>query len=143
MSKIDPESYTLARPSQNQRTQAAHRRELLWQIVLPLVLSILVLVGLAVVVALSGVGDASRWADISLIWLLLPLLLLSLVPLVAVVAMIVLISRLIGRLPGLAVQLQQIFEQVEGIMNRVADRTSEPVIKLRSAVAALRALRKG
>ncbi|MGW8250917.1 MAG: hypothetical protein ACWGO1_09765, partial [Anaerolineales bacterium] len=61
----------------------------------------LVLLAGAVVVlaAVSGEGDISRWSDISLIWLIAPMLLLIIILIAMTAAMVYLFRRMLPVLP--------------------------------------------
>ncbi len=126
----------------NPKTGAAHRREVAWQITLPLVLGFLLVAGLAVALGLLGVGDTSRWADISVMWMLLPLLVLALIPLALLIALIYGLVRLLAVLPGWAFQAQKAIAQAAQFVRQVADRLTEPFMRVESTQAALRAGRR-
>lgn len=129
-------------PSPNPLTRARHRREVLWQVFVPLLTGVLLVGALAVGIIVSGVGDASRWADISLIWLLVPMLVLALIPLALLVALIYGLALLMGVLPPYARQAQQVFETIEAVVRRNADRAVEPFLRVHAALGALGALRR-
>ena len=64
-------------PERNPKTHAAHRKEVGWQITLPLIIGCLLLALLMTGVIWSAAGanpELRRWADISLVWTLLPAL---------------------------------------------------------------------
>lgn len=123
----------------NPDTAAAHRREVLWQIILPMVLVGVVLLAGVVALGLTGVGSAGRWADISLMWLLLPVIVLSIVPLALLVGLIYGLTRALGALPGLAYQAQRALLRVERTTRRIADRAAAPVIGVESRTASWKA----
>ena len=86
----------------NPDTHAKHRREVFWQIVVPLGVGILFVIALAGGLIVFEVGDASLWADISLIWLIMPVLLMALIPLALLLAMIYLLVIILRDLPPYA-----------------------------------------
>src|SRR5258708_33080371 len=54
-----------------------HRKELVWQIILPMVLTSLLLVALIVLISIATFrdnGDVDRWAAISTIWIVAPIM---------------------------------------------------------------------
>ena len=72
-------------PERNPKTHATHRREVFWQITLPLIIGILLMVAAIVAIILSAtqpVTDLERWAGVSLIWMILPSLFFALIILV-------------------------------------------------------------
>jgi hypothetical protein len=85
-------------PRPERESFAKHRRDVNLQIILPIVLVILVGIGLT---ALSGYAatannpGVSLWADISIIWLIIPAMLMALVILAVMVALVAGLSRLL------------------------------------------------
>jgi hypothetical protein len=132
-------------PERNPVTHAAHRREVFWQITFPLILTLLILLGLAAFViytGFQGAGSVSRWADISLIWLLLPAVVVTLVVLLILIGLVYLISKLLGVFPGYARLVQNYFHLAQVRTRSIADKVVEPVLKLRSLKAGADVLRK-
>jgi predicted PurR-regulated permease PerM len=99
-----------------------HRRQVAWQIILPIVLAGLLMIGFAILVGLStfrGNGDVSRWAAISTIWLVLPVMLAGLLVLVALIGLAYLLGRLAGLIPPYSRQAQVFAYRVEAGAKRV------------------------
>ncbi len=132
------------RPSQlerNPKTHAAHRREVFWQIILPLlagILLILAAVGAIIFSALQPVTDVERWAGVSLIWLILPTLFFAFLFLVLLAALVYGISYLLHMIPGYALLVQLFFEQVKDKVGRVLNASVEPILRINSIWAAIR-----
>ncbi len=85
----------------NPVTHARHRREVIWQITIPVVVGILILLVLAFLAAFqTDMDQASVWADISLMWMIVPAFVATLIFFVFLAASIYLVVRLIGVLPG-------------------------------------------
>jgi len=73
-----------------------HRKQTFNQIVLPVFLSALVMIALIVLVSLATFradGDVGRWAAISTIWLVIPVMLMGLIVLVILIGLIYLMAR--------------------------------------------------
>ena len=126
----------------NFKTYRRHRREVWWQVFFPLLLGVLIIGLLSGGLVVRGVRDASTWADVSLIWLILPVCVLGLIPFAITVALIVGATLGLQRLPPLALLVQQTMRQVEDTVRRGADRAAEPVLRLGGFAARLRALRR-
>ncbi len=135
----------------NPETHILYRREAFWQITFPLILGIIL-----VVVALAGVILAgrkpvtegnnlpvvSRWADISLIWLILLGMVISLSALALFGALAYGVTWILRVLPPYAFQAQVIFWRIQATVQKGADLVVEPFLRLRSFWAGLRALRR-
>jgi hypothetical protein len=99
-----------------------HRSQVAWQIILPIVLAGLVVIGVVILVGLStfkGNGDVGRWAAISTIWLVLPVMIAGLLVLVALVGVAYLLGRLAGLVPPYTRQAQLFAFRVEAGAKRV------------------------
>jgi len=73
-----------------------HRKQMMNQIVLPVILSVLVMIALVVLVSLATFrtdGDVGRWAAISTIWIVIPVMLMGLIVLVILIGLIYLMAR--------------------------------------------------
>lgn len=124
----------------NPLTQQRHRRELFWQVTLPLSLAGLVLLALAVLSGLASSAQASVWADISLIWLIIPMLALCLFAFLGVVSLAYGVIRLIAVLPYYAQKIQDFFRLVSVRVAHLCDLLSKPVLRVQSLNASVRRL---
>lgn len=133
------------RPTPNPITQAAHRQQVLWQIWVPFaVVVILVLISAVgvVVAGLQGTGDINRWANISLIWLIAPMLLLTVLMIAATAGIVYLLFQTLRVLPSYSRQLQDILAKVSFYVRKYSDAVVEPFLKAHSFTASVRALRR-
>jgi amino acid transporter len=129
----------------NPITQRKHRQEVLWQITLPLLVGVLVILVITIGVVIAGIrgtGDVSRLASVSFIWLVIPAMLLTFIFLVVVGALAYGLARLIGILPGYTRIVQDFFILVSARVRQAADAAVEPVLRAKSYRASLRALRR-
>lgn len=118
-----------------------HQRQFVWQILLPIILIVVVGLAAGVLVAWStfaNQGDARLWADISLIWLLAPMLLLALIAAVVAIGLIYGIARLTKAAPRLTGRLQELVRSGESGLRRIADGSTKPFTWAGQASAALK-----
>lgn len=130
-------------PERNPATYAIHRREVFWQITLPLTIALLLILCMVTGVILAGikdVGDISRWADISVIWLLIPAIVLTFIAFFLVAGIIYLVTKLLGILPGYSRLGQDYVHLFQVRSKKIADQIVEPFVKLRSFKAGADAL---
>lgn len=122
-----------------------HQRQSFWQIIVPvgfgtlLILAILALVIHKEVSADAG-GLVSQWADISLIWLILPALLFALLLILILVGMIYLLARLLKIVPGFTFKVQYFIGHVPDYVESFADKLVAPIIAVKGAGATVSAL---
>lgn len=126
-------------PPVNPVTQRSFRRQVGWQVYLPLGLGVLALIVLAVALASAGVGDASLWADLSLVLMALPACLLGVILFAALVAAGLGVARLTVLLPPYSFQAQRAMSRLRAAMLRAADVSVSPIVAARSAGASAQA----
>ena len=125
----------------NPKTRAEHKREVFWQITVPLVVGILIIlaaVGAIVFFTVQPVTDVGRWASVSLMWLILPALFFAFLILALLAGLIFAISYLIRKLPHVTLVIQLYFEQARSKVSQVLDMTTSPIIRINSLWAAIR-----
>jgi hypothetical protein len=133
--KIPPHGARL----RNQRTAALVRRDVIWQIALPLgvaVVAVLVVMGL--LIAPVGAPARSVWADISLILLIIPASLFGLMGLALIVALSYGLFLLLRELPYYAKRAQDFVALATYRINMIAGKISEVVLSIRSFWAGAR-----
>jgi hypothetical protein len=122
----------------NPKTQAAHNREVLWQIIVPLLIGAVVIIAVAVFASLGTTIQVSQRADVALIWLILPAIVFTLIFLVINAAIVYLFIRLIGVLPGYMYQVQIFFDKVAFYTHKASDTISSPFIRINGFSALVR-----
>ena len=125
----------------NPKTHAEHRREAFWQITFPLVIGIPLLLAAVAVIILSAtqpVTDVGRWADVSLMWLILPSLFFALILLVLLIGFVYLISYLLRLIPHYALVVQLYFEAGKNKISQLSNLSIEPILRIRAIWAAMR-----
>jgi len=101
------------------------------QILLPILLTVLVFIAVIVITSLATFrdnGDVARWAAISTIWLVLPIMIAGLVFLIILLALIYLLARLIGLIPPYSNQAQRFVYQVEGYVKHGTEMIVRPAL---------------
>ena len=110
-----------------------HRKQRNTQIILPIILSVVVLVGLIVWISIATFkqgGDVGRWAAISTIWIVIPVLLAGLVTLVVLIGLIYLMARALQGLPYYTGIAQDYVYKARGYIIRGADMAVKPILAL-------------
>lgn len=125
----------------NPQTQNRHKHEVLWQITLPLILGIVLFIGSSALVTLGASGETSRWADATLVWLILPWLVVSIVVITVLSGLVYGVVKLIHVAPFAFIRLNNLLRRVYGIVSQAGDKAVEPVLKTASLRGRLQALR--
>jgi hypothetical protein len=117
-----------------------HKNQFFWHILVPF----LIMMGLCIAgAALLITGQTSRipsWADVSLIWLLIPELIIGLVLLITTIGVIYGMTKLMKILPGLSSKAQGIFNQVSTSARKVLDGTTKPFFWFGQAKAVIKSI---
>ncbi len=124
----------------NPVTHARHRREVFWQITLPLLLVVVLCLALSALVFSAPWGDASHWADVSTIWLIFLTFLPGLILTLILAGFAALTFYLLRKLPGLFYKLYGFTLKVGAKIDQLGNRVVEPVLRVHSFQASLRAL---
>jgi hypothetical protein len=126
----------------NPITQAAHRKQAFWQIYFPLILfGVLVIIAIVLVLLVDDEG-ASKWADISLIYIIALAMIAFLVTTVLLVMLVVYTARLSKATPFFFFRVQRFFYLIEIRVKDISNIASEPFLRIQSFIAGARALRR-
>jgi hypothetical protein len=120
-------------PIREHYSYQVHRKQRVTQIILPMVLVVLLMIALIVLISLSTFtsgGDVGRWAAVSTIWLIIPVLIAGLIVLAVLAGLIYLMARLLGLLPTYTGMAQDYVYIARGYILRAADMVVKPVIAL-------------
>ncbi len=110
---------------------ARHRRQMTWQVWVPLFASILIVLALAVlsiVGAAQGSDQIERWGSISAVLVILPVLLFGLVYLAIVGGLAFGIIWLLKRMPDWLLKAQLFMLHLALMIRRAADASTKPVV---------------
>ena len=120
-----------------------HRRQLALQIILPVVLFAILIVALIVLVNIATFrdgGDVGRWAAISTIWIVIPIMIAGFIFLALMTGIIDLLKRLLQITPLYTGQAQDLVHKIAIRIRRAADASVKPVIFLDSIGAMIKRL---
>ena len=110
-----------------------HRQQRTTQIILPVVISVLLMIGIIVLIGFATFtsnGDVGRWAAISTIWIIIPLLLVGMILLAILIGLIYLMARALGALPYYTGIAQDYVYKARGYIIRAADMATMPIIAI-------------
>ena len=127
-------------PERNPVTYERHRKEVMWQILVPVVIGAVIVLALAILATIGTDAQVSKGADVSVIWLITPLFIVALIFLVLLGAMIYAMMSLLGILPGYARLVQDYFDAFRVQVGIVSDKAVAPILRMESIKASLRAL---
>ena len=119
-----------------------HRKQLMWQIILPIVLVSLFIVATIVLINIATFrdgGDVARWAAVSTIWIVIPIMIGLLIIFAVVAGLVYLMAKLLNIIPTYTGQAQDFVYKIAGYVKRGADAVVRPVIGLEGIKASINA----
>lgn len=120
-----------------------YRRQLISQIILPMVIAGLLFVALIVLIIFATFrenGDVARWAAISTIWIVIPIMIASLIFLIVLGGLVYLMKRLLAITPTYTGLAQDFVHKLMIRIRLIADKLVKPVIFLDSVGASINRL---
>ena len=120
-----------------------HRKQLASQIILPMVLAGLLFVALIVLINVATFqqsGDVARWAAISTIWIVIPIMIASLIFLAVLVGLVYLMKRLLNITPIYTGLAQDFVHKLMIRIRQAADAAIKPIIFLDGISASINRL---
>ncbi|HET9913273.1 MAG TPA: hypothetical protein VFQ13_15360 [Anaerolineales bacterium] len=119
-----------------------HRRQRTTQIILPVVLAAFLCIAMVVLVNIATFrdnGDVARWAAVSTIWIVIPIMIASLIFFVILVGLIYLLAQLLGIVPVYTGKAQDFVRMLTLRVRRAADMSVQPIIYLDGIGASIKA----
>lgn len=129
-------------PKPVHKSYLEHRKQRTWQVVLPVVLSVVLCIALIVLVNVATFrdgGDVARWAAISTIWIVIPILFGLLIFLALLAGLVYLMKQLLDVTPTYTGMAQDYIHIGAGYVRRALDAIIEPVMKLNGILASINA----
>jgi hypothetical protein len=119
-----------------------HRRQLVWQIVLPVVLTAVLmcaLIGLIYFATFYEAGDVARWAAVSTIWIVIPIMIGLVVVLALLIGLVYLMARLLNITPTYTGMAQDYVHKAAIYIKRGADAVVKPIFIIDELGAGIKA----
>jgi K+-sensing histidine kinase KdpD len=126
----------------NPITKEAHQRQTFFQIYLPLIIVALIVILFVVLALVAQNENVSRWADISLIFLISVSLVVTVITIAAIIVLTIYLTRLLKTAPYFFFEVQRITYIIEVRSKAIGNSIVEPVLRVNSFIAGLRALRR-
>jgi len=108
-----------------------------------MILAILLIIALAIitgVTAFGGNGDSPRWAAISTIWLVIPVMIFGLLFLAALAGMVYLLAQALKVIPPYSSKAQYYVNCGASEAKRFSEMATQPVLFLEGIKASLKAI---
>jgi hypothetical protein len=128
-------------PRTDSPTVRTHKRQFIWQILLPMILVVLLGLtagGFVIAASMTGTGQSRVWADVSTIWLIAPMLIFALLFVVLLGALIYGIAKLLKVTPRYTGKAQFYVALAAAGTRKVADGATKPVVWIRQIEAAIK-----
>ena len=127
-------------PPVDRPTIRAHKRQFSWQILMPFLVMAGVIIAGAVLIVKGGATRTSVWADVSVIWLLIPALFLALALMVLVITIIYGMVKLLQILPRYIGKTQDMITRLSAGTRKLADGSTKPFFWFKQAGAVVKSI---
>jgi hypothetical protein len=127
----------------NPITTQKHRHEVFWQITVPVTLGglLLLLIAIGVVIAyFTNTGDIAKWANTSVIILIVPAMFIGLILIAISAGLVFLVTRGLLEAPYFARRVQDVSVLITLRINKISDASAEPFLRIHQFTAGVRAL---
>jgi hypothetical protein len=118
-----------------------HRREMMTQIILPIVLTVILIIALIVLINIATFrdgGDVARWAAVSTIWIAIPIMIGMLIFTVVLGGLVYLLARLMNITPTYTGMAQDYVRKAAVYIKQAADSVVKPVIGFEGLIASIK-----
>jgi hypothetical protein len=130
-------------PQLEHESYQRHRRQMVRQIILPVVLATLLMIALFVLIGFATFrdqGDVGRWAAISTMWILIPILVGGVVTMAILGGLVYLMARLLGILPSYTGLAQDYVQLGALYVQRFTEAAVKPVFAVDGLAAYFKAI---
>ena len=121
-------------------TVQAHKRQFAWQILVPLLVVVALVIAAAVLISIGAASATQTWADVSTIWLILPMLVLTLLLVVVLGFLIYVVARLLQVTPHYSGRVQDFLGLFSSRARKIADGIARPFFWVHQAGAVLKSI---
>jgi hypothetical protein len=129
------EHYKQIIPPKMLSPSARHRKQRLWQIWVPLIASMIIVLALviwSIVGAVQGSSQIERFGNLAAVWVIMPVLFSGFIMLVLVAGVAFGVIWLHRKMPGWMLKAQLFMLRVALTTRRAADRATQPVFAVNS-----------
>jgi len=119
-----------------------HRKDRAWKIIFPVVLSVVLCIAMAVLVNIATFrdnGDVARWAAVSTIWIVIPIMIGMLIMTAILIGLVYLMFKLLNITPTYTSMAQDYVHKAAIYIKRGADAAAKPIINLNGILASISA----
>jgi hypothetical protein len=119
-----------------------HRKQLMWQILLPVALTVIFIIALIVLINIATFrdnGDVARWAAVSTIWIVVPIMIGMFIFLILLGGLVYLMYKLLSITPTYTGMAQDYVHKAAAYIKRGADAVVKPIFLLDGLGASIKA----
>jgi hypothetical protein len=120
----------------------AHKNQFIWQILIPMIVIGGLIVAGAVLVVTGGASRTGVGADISIIWLIAPVLFFALLPLAILIAVIYGMAKLLKAIPHYTGKTQGFFALLSAKSRTLGDGAAKPFVWFQQVGAGIKSIIK-
>lgn len=130
----------LTQAQTNPHARRAHRREVWWQIVLPLLLGVILAAAALFNLVTGRVGNVQNAAELATIFLTIPVMIIGVLFFILTVFLIFAVGRVMHWIPAQTFKVQQLADKASLQTIRSANLLAGPLLFIDSWVSAIRTI---
>jgi len=121
-------------PKPTHESYLKHRKDVMWKIVFPLVMATLLVIAVSVLIGIAAFSgsDVERWAAISTIWIVIPIMVFAIVILALLGGIVFGLARLLDVTPHYTGLAQHYILWFNAKLRIFADKLSDPVVNIKA-----------
>ena len=101
-----------------------------WQIIFPAIMGIIITIALSVLLVIKvNPGNVSRFAEISTVLLILPVLFFSVIIFLVLLGIVILISRVMKRIPPITSRIVDFLTKIQDVVKRISSLIMKLIIQ--------------
>ena len=119
-----------------------HRKDRAWKIIFPVALSMVLCIALIVLIGFATFhdnGDVARWAAVSTIWIVIPIIIGMVIITALLLGLVYLMYKLLNITPTYTGVAQDYVNKAAVYIKRGADAVAKPIINLNGILASISA----
>lgn len=133
-------SFEKVQKAVNPKTKAAHKKDLILQILIPFVLLFIAIISMVIWLVVNKIGTSYIWADIVVILTSVPIMVVNLIFIIVMIGIIFLTFVINKEIPPLTYKTQLAIYKIKNQVERGADISAMPLIQIKSYLATLDAI---
>ena len=140
MENLPKTSFEKVQKTVNPKTKAAHKKDLIIQILIPFILLFIAIISMVIWLAVNKIGTSYIWADIVVILTSVPIMVVNMIFIIVIIGIVFLTVIINREIPPITYKTQLAIFKIKSQVERGADVSAMPLIQIKSYLATIDAI---